>query len=51
LLQAAIEGDPTDGNAVTTCTDCWQAAMADTLKGMYNSLLKQVFSYRPAVMA
>jgi len=38
-LQAAIEGDPADGNAdhaVTTCMDHWWAAMADTLKGMYN---------------
>ncbi|KAF8586497.1 hypothetical protein K439DRAFT_1340678, partial [Ramaria rubella] len=38
---AAIKGDPTDGNADhPTCTDCWHAAMADTLKGMYNTFAK-----------
>ncbi|KAF8586310.1 hypothetical protein K439DRAFT_1409115 [Ramaria rubella] len=32
------EGDPTDGDTgLATCTDQWQAANADTSKGMYNT--------------
>ncbi|KAF8574809.1 hypothetical protein K439DRAFT_1624059 [Ramaria rubella] len=36
--EVEIEGDPTNGHSDhATCTDHWQAAMADTLKGMFNA--------------
>ncbi|KAF8525692.1 hypothetical protein JB92DRAFT_2701185, partial [Gautieria morchelliformis] len=34
----SVKGDPTDGHSsVATCSDRWRAAMANTLKGMYNA--------------
>jgi Kyakuja-Dileera-Zisupton transposase len=37
-VEIEAEGDPEDGNpGQTTCTNRWRAAMADTLKGSYNS--------------
>ena len=41
FIEVEVEGDPTDGlNSPATCTDRWQAAMADNTKGMYNTFVE-----------
>ena len=36
-----VKGDPTGRlNTPATCTDWWQAAMADNTKGMYNTFVE-----------